>query len=159
VNAGQAVSMLQIADGAMSRIDDILVRMKTLAVQSSPGQLSDTERGMLNGEFTALSSEIDRIADDTDFNGTKLLGGSNTFSATVGGGATAIEQADGFEQFVFTNDTGAFTAADAVQIAFDDATGQFTVTNTTTGIAYVSEAGITAPGAGEFRDVVIQGAG
>src|SRR5690606_11975379 len=47
VNAGQAVSMLQIADGALSRINDILVRMKALAVQSSSGQLSDTERGML----------------------------------------------------------------------------------------------------------------
>ena len=158
VNAGQAVSMLQIADGALSRINDILVRMKALAVQSSSGQLSDTERGMLNQEFTALRDEIDRIADDTEFNGTKLLNGSNSFSADVTG-ATAITPAAGFEQFMFTNDTGAFTATDTVQVGFDDTTGQFTVTNTVTGIAYVSDPGITAPGAGEFRDVVINGAG
>ncbi|MEE3047682.1 MAG: flagellin, partial [Pseudomonadota bacterium] len=43
VNVGQANSMLQIADGGMATIDDILVRMKTLAVQSSSGNLSDTE--------------------------------------------------------------------------------------------------------------------
>ena len=102
VNAGQAISMLQIADGAMSRTNDILVRMKTLAVQSSSGQLSDTERGMLNEEYTALRSEVDRIANDTEFNGTKLLSGSDTFSATLAGTATAIEVGDGFEQVSFT---------------------------------------------------------
>lgn len=157
VNAGQAVSMLQIADGALSRINDILVRMKSLSVQASSGQLSNTERGMLNQEFTALNSEIDRIADDTEFNGTKLLNGSNTFSAgTLGAN---IGQDDGIEQFLFTNDTGAFSATDSVTVAFDATTDQFTVTNTTTGVAYTSDAGVTTPGAGNFREVVINGAG
>ncbi|MEX0758385.1 MAG: flagellin, partial [Tistlia sp.] len=127
VNAGQAVSMLQIADGAMSRIDDILTRMKTLSVQSSSGQLSNTERGMLNGEFTALRSEIDRIAEDTDFNGTKLLDGSNTFSAATVG--ASIGQDAGIEQFVFSSDTGAFSATDSVTVAYNATTDQFTVTN------------------------------
>ncbi|MEX0759823.1 MAG: flagellin, partial [Tistlia sp.] len=157
VNAGQAVSMLQIADGALSRINDILIRMKSLSVQSSSGQLSNTERGMLNGEFTALRSEIDRIADDTEFNGTKLLNGSNTFAAATIG--TNIEQADGIEQFIFSNDTGAFSATDSVTVAFNATTDQFTVTNVATGINYTSEAGITAPAAGDFRDVTIGGAG
>ena len=48
VNAGQAISMLQVADGAMSQVNDILIRMKTLSVQAASGQLSDTERGMLD---------------------------------------------------------------------------------------------------------------
>lgn len=149
--------MLQIADGALSRINDILVRMKSLSVQASSGQLSNTERGMLNQEFTALNSEIDRIADDTEFNGTKLLNGSNTFSAgTLGAN---IGQDDGIEQFLFTNDTGAFSATDSVTVAFDATTDQFTVTNTTTGVAYTSDAGVTTPGAGNFREVVINGAG
>ena len=46
VNAGQAVSMLQIADGAMAEVNDILVRMKSLSVQAGSGQISATERQM-----------------------------------------------------------------------------------------------------------------
>ncbi len=157
VNAGQAISMLQIADGALNRINDILVRMKALSVQASSGQLSNTERGMLNQEFTALRSEIDRIADDTEFNGTKLLNGSNTFSAgTIGAN---VGQDDGIEQFIFSNDTGAFSATDSVTVAYNATTDQFTVTNAATGIAYTSDAGVSAPSAGNFRDVVINGAG
>ena len=91
VNAGQAVSMLQIADGAMSGIDDILTRMKTLSVQSNSGQLSDTERGMLNEEFTSLRGEIDRIAQDTDFNGTQLLNAATTLTFKIGTGTVAAE--------------------------------------------------------------------
>ncbi len=75
VNAGQAVSMLQIADGAAAKMGDILVRMKTLAVQSGSGQLSVNERHMLNGEFLQLKSELDRIGNATEFNGQKLLKG------------------------------------------------------------------------------------
>src|SRR3546814_8943017 len=66
VNAGQASSMLQIADGAMARTSDILTRMKTLTVQASSDQLGNTERGMLDTEYQALLSEIDRIALDTE---------------------------------------------------------------------------------------------
>jgi flagellin len=80
VNAGQASSMLQIADGAMARASEILIRMKTLAVQSASGQLSDTERAILDTEYQALKNEIDRIGSDTEFNGTKLLSGGQTLS-------------------------------------------------------------------------------
>ena len=77
VNAGQASSLLQIADGALATTSDILVRMKALAVQSSSGQLSSTERTVLNAEFVALRDEIDRISNDTEFNGTTLLKGAD----------------------------------------------------------------------------------
>ena len=84
INAGQAVSLLQIADGAMGQIADILTRMQSLAVQSKSGQLSSTERSILNTEFLQLRSEIDRIATDTKFNGSQLLnGGATTQSAAV----------------------------------------------------------------------------
>lgn len=89
VNAGQAVSMLQIADGAMSKVQDILIRMKTLSVQSGSGQLSGTERGMLDTEYQSLVSEIDRISSDTEFNGTQVVNGSTTISAITGFGAGA----------------------------------------------------------------------
>jgi flagellin len=78
VNAGQGVSMLQIADGAMARVNDVLVRMKTLAVQAGSGQLSATERGMLDTEYQSLTSEVTRIAAATDFNGQQLVNGSLT---------------------------------------------------------------------------------
>jgi flagellin len=86
VNAGQATSMLQIADGAMSTVSDILTRMKTLSIQASSENLSDTEREFLNVEFQALLEEVDRVADDTDFNGTQLLDGeiAVTQSANLG---------------------------------------------------------------------------
>jgi len=84
VNAGQANSMLQIADGAMSTTSDIVTRMKVLAIQSSSGNLSSTEREFLDTEFQALVSEIDRVADDTDFAGTQLLDGSIEITAAAG---------------------------------------------------------------------------
>ncbi len=77
VNAGQASSLLQIADGAFSTISDILVRTKALAVQSASGQLSSTERTVLNAEFVALKNEITRISNDTEFNGVSLIKGSD----------------------------------------------------------------------------------
>jgi len=75
VNANQAGSLLQIADGALSTVADILIRLKELAVQASSGQFSAVERGVLDSEFQALSSEITRISQDTEFNGTKLISG------------------------------------------------------------------------------------
>ena len=83
VNAGQASSMLQIADGALARGNDILQRMKTLAVQAASGQLSDTERSILDTEYAALRSEISRIGSDTEFNGVKLLAGSQSINQEV----------------------------------------------------------------------------
>ena len=92
VNASQAISLLQVADGAMSQHQDILVRMKTLAVQAGSGQLGTTERAMLDTEYQELILEIDRIANDTEFNGTKLVDG--TFTAVdfkIGTGGVATE--------------------------------------------------------------------
>ena len=104
VNTGQASSMLQIADGAMATISDILVRMKSLATQSASDQLGTTERSILNSEFTALRSEIDRIANDTEFNGIKLTQGGLSASETAAGtGAGAgFAVADGVESISAT---------------------------------------------------------
>ena len=72
----QASSLLQIADGGLKNISDILSRQKSLAVSANSDALSDTERAFLQQEFSALQSEIDRIVDSTEFNGVKLLDGS-----------------------------------------------------------------------------------
>ena len=123
VNAGQAISMLQIADGAMAKVDDILVRMKSLAVQAGSGQLSATERSMLNTEFLALRSEVDRISNDTDFAGTSLVDGSISVAHTT---ASAFDTADGVQDIIFRgNHTDTSVTID------DNNAGSFTVTTGT----------------------------
>jgi len=81
-NAADGISLVQTGEGAMDEVSNILLRMKELAEQSLNGTLSDTDRGYLNAEYTALTSEIDRISEATEFNGVKLLDGSG--SATLG---------------------------------------------------------------------------
>ena len=108
VNVGQANSMLQIADGGMATIDDVLVRMKTLAVQASSGNLSGTERGFLNDEFDELRNEIDRIASSTNFNGIQLLGDGGDVAIEFGdlasgAGGAALVPATGFDGFAITD--------------------------------------------------------
>lgn len=76
LNAGQGQNLLQTARGALSTIVNILEQQTNLAAKASDDSLSDNERGFLNQEFQALSAEIDRIADSTNFNGKKLLDGS-----------------------------------------------------------------------------------
>ena len=77
-NANDAVSMLQTADGATKQITDLLQRMRELAVQGRNETNSPTDLDNLNQEFSALATEIDRIADDTKFNGVALLDGTTT---------------------------------------------------------------------------------
>src|SRR6185295_11352146 len=72
-NAGDAVSMAQTAEGALGDVHDILGRMRELAVQSSNGSLTDTDRGYLNTEFGSLQAEVGRIQGSTKFNGVALL--------------------------------------------------------------------------------------
>lgn len=76
VNAGQASSLLQVADGAMAQTVDVLLRMKALATQAQSGSLSDQERGFLDLEFQQLGDHIDSIAEQTKFSGRKLLDGA-----------------------------------------------------------------------------------
>ena len=80
VNAGQAVSLLQIADGGLSRIQEMLTRMKVLAVQAGSENLSNSERSLLDTEFQNLKLEIERISRDTRFNGVSLIGGETFVS-------------------------------------------------------------------------------
>jgi len=78
-NTSQAGSLIQVADGAIERLGEILQRQKALAVQGNADTLSDTERGYLDQEFQSLVLEYDRIVSETNFNGTKLLNGKVSF--------------------------------------------------------------------------------
>lgn len=72
-NANDAVSMLQVAEGAMNEMGNILIRMRELTVQAASDTLSDKDRSFLNREYVQLANEIDRIAATTEFNGNKFF--------------------------------------------------------------------------------------
>jgi flagellin len=75
-NANYNINMLQTAEGALGVIDEKLIRMRAIAVQASNGVLTTLDRQVANVEFQQLKSEIDRIANVTNYNGFKLLDGT-----------------------------------------------------------------------------------
>ncbi len=83
-NASQATSILQIADGGLARISDILERMKTLAAQSNSGSVDDDQRANdIDVEFQELLAEIDDITSSTRYNGQSLLDGTSQYATGV----------------------------------------------------------------------------
>ena len=90
-NAQDGISLIQTAEGALNETHSILGRMRDLAVQSSNGTLSDDDRSAINKEYTALSDEIDRIRDTTEFNTKSLLTGegddAKSFTFQIGANA------------------------------------------------------------------------
>jgi flagellin len=74
-NANDGISLVQVAEGSMNEMSGILIRLRELAVQSASDTIGPVERQFLNVEYDQLVSEIDRIADSTEFNGTQLLSG------------------------------------------------------------------------------------
>jgi flagellin len=76
-NIGDTVSALSIADGATDQIQNITTRLSELATQSANGTLSDDQRKVLQDEYSALSQEVQRIGETTQFNGNKLLDGGS----------------------------------------------------------------------------------
>ena len=91
-NAGDGIALAQTAEGALGSINESLQRIRELAVQSANATNSDVDRDALQAEVDQLVSEISRTADETDFNGRKLLDGS--FSATFQVGANAGQTVD-----------------------------------------------------------------
>lgn len=85
-NSNDGISLLQIADGGAENIGNLLSRLRELATQSASGILGSNERSFLDQEFVALRSEIDRISAVTEFNGVKLLSGTdnNSLSLQIG---------------------------------------------------------------------------
>src|SRR5579864_7654196 len=83
-NAQDGISMVQTTEGALNEVQTILQRMRELGVQGSNGTLSSDDRKAITAELGQLSSEVDRIASVTNFNGIKLLSGSNATAAING---------------------------------------------------------------------------
>ena len=135
INASQGASVVQVADGGLGRIGDVLQRMKALAAQSLSGVPTNTERGFIDAEFQQLKSEITDIATTTRFNGASLLDGgaaaavpqdyfvgtdvSDTITVTF----TALAGAAGFTSTLLgiTGNVGSAAAATAAMAAIDTA--------------------------------------
>ncbi len=77
-NANDGVGALQVADGGLGQVNNLLNRAVTLATQSANGTLSDSQRTALNDEFTSIKAEIDRIGSNTTFNGSSVFSASTT---------------------------------------------------------------------------------
>jgi flagellin len=147
INVSQGVSMLQIADGSLGKVQDVLVRMKSIALTSSSGQLSDLERSYVDAEYQLLLEEADRIIETTVFNDNQLLGGTNQVAldgATLG---TAIDSDNGFVGYAFESFVN---PADTFDIQFFEATDTLTVTNTVT--SEVQSLTVSAPQVGQIQD-------
>ncbi len=99
-NANDAVSFVQVAEGGMNEVSNILIRLKELATQSASDTIGDTERSYTNKEYVQLVDEIERISNSTEFNGTKLLLGAdandgvNELVFHVGAGTGSVNNVD-----------------------------------------------------------------
>ena len=136
-NANDAVSMLQTAEGAMNETSGLLIRMRELSVQSANDTVGATERSFIQSELSDLRDEVNRIAEVTEFNGTKLIDGtasSITFqvgiqnttndrisvsiddmhATALGAGTTDLDGLD------ISTITGAQTALDVLDAAITD---------------------------------------
>ena len=148
-NANDAISMLQVGEGAMSGITDMMQRMRELAVQAISDSNTSSDRAALNAEYKQLSSEINRIGGNTQWNGTNLLdgqigsSGSVTFqvganaSQTVAtsftamgsteGGATSADTIVSTKQVSTITLSGTLREGDVVSYTIDGKAGSFAV--------------------------------
>ena len=131
-NANDGISLAQTAEGAMAEIGNNLQRIRELAVQSSNATNSATDREALQKEVAQLQSEIQRVATQTEFNGTKLLDGSFTGQAfQVGANAGQLITVNAVTN-AQTNSLGAgFFAANATGTVTDAATTGLSINGVT----------------------------
>lgn len=151
-NANDGISLAQTAEGALQSSGDILQRIRELAVQSSNATNSASDRQALNAEVNQLTSELDRIAKTTEFNGSKLLDGSFG-SATFQVGANAGQSISASTANFSTSQYGNYRVGSKVAT---DAGAKGDLTAGSTANAIASNAAATSRVAG--GDITISGA-
>ncbi len=123
-NSNDAISLAQVAEGALGKVSDALQRMRELAVQSANATNSASDRSNLDAEFQQLGAEVTRILGGTQFNGSAILGaGAGTLAFQVGAGTSA-------------NDT--------ISITTTDMTANATITAVTSGAVTSAAAATTS---------------
>lgn len=93
-NANDGMAMINVAEGALEEIGDVINRMKELAVQASNDTYSTTDRAAMDAEYQALEAEVIRISDNTDFNGTLVVGSTTAINIHVGDKNAADDSVD-----------------------------------------------------------------
>ena len=137
-NAADGISMVQVAEGGLESVSELLIRMKELGVQALNGAMDDQQRSYLDREFQALKEEVTRIAGASEFNGLHLLdgsqgsvnlqvgvdaGGSGALSVTLGIDASAAGLGiDGLD-VLFGTDASAGAAIAGIDAALDRISG------------------------------------
>jgi flagellin len=160
-NANDGISMLQTADGAAQQITGLLQRMRELAVQGQNDTNSTSDLDNLNEDFAALATEIDRIANDTEFNGTALLSSNSSTTITIG-----ADEADTISLSFgdFNLAAGAATTKSADTLAVTQAqvraignntAAQFNLTDGDGNTLTVTKANIATAGATDFSDATL----
>jgi flagellin len=136
-NSQDGISMIQTAEGALNETHAILNRMREIAVQSKNGTLQNDDRDKLNKEFAAMQSEIDRIANTTEFNTKKLLDGSQKDGIIFHVGANtgksheisiALNASDSEALGIKASAIGTIDGAEAAIIAIDKAISDVSTT-------------------------------
>ena len=107
-NANDAISMIQVAEGALGGMTDMMQRMRELAVQAVSDSNTTADRTALNSEFVQLRSQIEDIATDTQWNGVSILnsGTDKTFQIGANAGQTITVALDDFKQATATGPLG-----------------------------------------------------
>jgi len=144
-NANDAISMINTADGALIEVTNMLQRMRELAIQASNGTTTEADRDYLHAEYSNLLTEIDRIAENTQWNGMNILNHTTTassqFAYTVGANAgqtVAVNFGD------LTNTaSGVFASLTASHASISAATTADAIT-TATSAAVAIDSAITA---------------
>ena len=138
-NANDAISMISTADGALVEVSNMLQRMRELALQASNGTTTSADRDYLNSEYANLISEIDRIAQNTQWNGKDILNHATTANSTVkyqvganGGQTIAVDFGD-------FNNTGASGVMQDLNSAHGSIAAGTTASALTTATAAVTE--------------------
>lgn len=126
-NSNDGISTIAIADAALGQIGDVLARLAELSEQSANGVYSTEQRSALANEFTALGSEIERIAVTTEFNGVKLISGSAAITLQVGFDSASTSQIS------FTGVQGTLAALGLAQGGLSNLT--FSINDTSTTLA------------------------
>ena len=121
-NANDAISLIQVAEGAMKEVTNMFQRMRELAVQANSDSNTNAHRGALNNEYKQLSAEVARIAENTQWNGTNILDGARTNSVFQIGANADQTIAVNFGDLSTNNAVATVTANDslAVTISFTE---------------------------------------
>jgi flagellin len=165
-NANDGISMLQTVDGAAEQITNLLQRMRELAVQGQNDTNSTSDLNNLNDEFAALATEIDRIADRTEFNGAAMMSTTSGLTKTITVGPDKDDKIDVVVGDFNLNagaaisksvDTLTITAAD-IQALTSGSDAEFYVTDSSGAVLTINQTEIgNVSGITDFSDATVAG--